>query len=82
LTVLYDRENTPELRLESASAGGPIAIEVPPDIQALKRDAPDVALGWRLASRKAFTLALGLGYEVRDFANGSYLLFQPGDEEG
>jgi predicted GNAT superfamily acetyltransferase len=78
VTILYDRENTPELHLELASADQSIAIHVPADIQILKRDAPDAALAWRIAVRRAFTFAMGMGYEVRDFANGSYILFPRG----
>jgi predicted GNAT superfamily acetyltransferase len=53
----------------------PIAIEIPPDINALPRE---MALKWRAETRRAFTEALKAGYIVTSFVRdqkaGKYLL--------
>jgi predicted GNAT superfamily acetyltransferase len=79
--ILVERAGTPELQLEGASAGRAVAIHVPPDIQGIKRNAPDDALAWRLAVRRAFAWAFSRGYAVYDFADGAYLLGPSGQEE-
>jgi predicted GNAT superfamily acetyltransferase len=54
-----------------------VLVEVPPDIQALKREAPKTAAAWRESTRRAFTHYLALGYEVAGFPRGFYLLQRP-----
>ena len=41
-------------------------VEVPTDIAILKRKAPDIALQWRLQTRKIFTAAFSTGYTAVD----------------
>ena len=41
-----------------------LLVEVPEDIQSLKRHDPKVAMDWRLQTRTAFTYYLSKGYEV------------------
>ena len=41
-----------------------LLVEVPEDIQGLKGHDPEVAMDWRLQTRKAFTYYLSKGYEV------------------
>jgi predicted GNAT superfamily acetyltransferase len=54
-----------------------VLIEVPPDIQALKRETPKQAAAWRESTRRAFTYYLALGYQVSGFTRGFYLLERP-----
>lgn len=54
-----------------------VLVEVPPDIQSLKREAPKTAVAWRKSTRRAFTHYLALGYEVSGFVRGFYLLQRP-----
>jgi predicted GNAT superfamily acetyltransferase len=59
-----------------------ILVEIPDDIGVLERRCPDVATGWREATRWAFTDALAAGYLVEEFyrecrngrAYGAYVL--------
>jgi predicted GNAT superfamily acetyltransferase len=59
------------------SAGDPlpeaarVLVAVPPDIQALKRDDPGAAFGWRASTRRAFEHYLARGYLVRGFVRGT-----------
>jgi predicted GNAT superfamily acetyltransferase len=73
---------TPVLGLEAAR----LTIEAPPDVQALKHLAPQVAAAWRSAMRAAFTHYLSRGWEVREFARDPerprYLLDRPAPELG
>lgn len=48
------------------SSGTDVTIEVPLDIQALKRVAPERAAEWRRVTREAFEHYLGEGYTVLD----------------
>jgi predicted GNAT superfamily acetyltransferase len=74
VSILSDGGGEPVLRLERELDGRPLRVDAPRDIQAIKREAPDVAAEWRLAQRAALTWALDRGYVVQDFAGGSYLL--------
>jgi predicted GNAT superfamily acetyltransferase len=58
------------------AGGEPLAVEIPDDIQAIKREAPEVALRWRLAVREAFSAALAVGYGAHDFRDGAYILLK------
>ena len=49
-------------------------IDVPLDIQAVKRDSPDEAAEWRRVTREAFEHYLGRGYVVVDAARGDDVL--------
>lgn len=55
-----------------------IAIGIPSDINALVQHSPELALKWRVETRRAFTEALDAGYIVtsfvRDQNGGKYLL--------
>lgn len=59
-----------------------VSIEIPTDIDELRRDDLDLARRWRVATRIAFLSALGAGYVVEDFVRfsrdsrprGAYLL--------
>ncbi len=55
-----------------------VAIEIPPDINALVQHDAEAALEWRAKTRRAFTDALEAGYIVtsfiRDQNSGKYLL--------
>jgi predicted GNAT superfamily acetyltransferase len=76
-TILQNREGRPELRIDDIVPGRPIAIEIPRDVQTIKREAPDTALSWRLAVRQAFSVAFDSGYEACDFRDGEYVLLPP-----
>jgi predicted GNAT superfamily acetyltransferase len=79
--ILRNRDGSPESHMDSVVAGLPIAIEVPGDVQAIKSNAPDIALSWRLAVRQAFTMSFGKGYQACDFHDGMYTLL-PAEESG
>jgi predicted GNAT superfamily acetyltransferase len=72
--ILRDQGGSPQLQTNGIVADLPIAIEVPRDIQAIKHEAPDLALAWRLAVREAFAVSLGKGYRASDFRDGAYIL--------
>jgi predicted GNAT superfamily acetyltransferase len=76
--ILTERAGSPELRLGGVPASRPVTIHIPRDLQALKRNAPDDALSWRLAVRRAFRWALSRGYVAQDFADSAYLLLPSG----
>jgi predicted GNAT superfamily acetyltransferase len=78
-TILRDGGEGPELRLDAMGGGGPLAIEIPADVQSMKREAPETALAWRLAVREAFTAALDAGYTACDFRDGAYRLVRSGE---
>jgi predicted GNAT superfamily acetyltransferase len=44
-----------------------VAIEIPGDVERLERDEQELARAWRVATREAFTSALGAGFFVKDF---------------
>ena len=57
-----------------------LLVEVPANFAEMQRRAPDVALAWRLSTRRIFQTYLGRGYRVVDFflsreaGRGHYLL--------
>jgi predicted GNAT superfamily acetyltransferase len=59
-----------------------LLIEIPSDIDSLRRERPELARAWQEVTRGAFTQALASGYVVRDFIRrgvngkqtGAYLL--------
>jgi len=57
-----------------------LLVEIPTGFSEIQRDAPDLALGWRLSTRRIFQAYLGRGYRVVDFflareaGRGQYLL--------
>jgi predicted GNAT superfamily acetyltransferase len=63
-----------------------VLLEVPRDIQALKRAEPERAVAWRALTRWAFEHLLGEGYRVADFQRGQagtrgcYVLLPPSDD--
>jgi predicted GNAT superfamily acetyltransferase len=60
--------------------GRPVAVEIPGNYTAMLAEAPDLALAWRLATRRIFTACLARGYRVtgfearRDTGGGRYVL--------
>jgi chorismate synthase len=72
--ILRNREGLPQFDGRALEDGLPIGIQIPPHLQQLKRDAPDVALAWRLAVRQAFSAAFAQGYLACDFREGAYVL--------
>ena len=61
-------------------SGRRLLVEIPMDFSDMQRKAPDLALEWRLATRRIFQTYLGRGYRVVDFflareaRRGHYLL--------
>lgn len=57
-----------------------VRIAIPPDIQSIKRSAPDLAMEWRMHTRTAFEFYLARGYTVvdvvREEARSCFLLQQ------
>ena len=75
-----------ELRLDGAETPVPIGgetvqVEIPADIQTVKREDPAAALRWRQETRAAFEHYLGRGYVVTGFERAAdrcrYLLSSP-----
>jgi predicted GNAT superfamily acetyltransferase len=63
------------LGLEGARGAECVAIRIPADVNALRRDDPGLAAAWREATRAAFTEAFAAGFAVEDFARqGGYIL--------
>jgi predicted GNAT superfamily acetyltransferase len=66
--VRVGRDDAPESFDEvEALKGGRVLVEIPGDIGALQKQNPSLAFEWRLATRRAFTSALGAGYVVEEF---------------
>ena len=65
-----------------------LLLEIPSDVQAMKRSDPALALDWRHAARAAFEAAFGAGYAAVEFlrsadGRGAYLLVpQPRRDAG
>ncbi|MFG3436305.1 GNAT family N-acetyltransferase [Nonomuraea sp. NPDC047897] len=60
-----------------------LALQVPENIEALRRTNPSAASAWRFGMRKAMTWALADGWEVVDVRrDGCYLLARPVDGSG
>ncbi len=47
-----------------------LLVEIPDNLNQLKRTQPDVALQWRLKTRIVFTTLFAQGYTVVDFVSG------------
>lgn len=73
-SLLQNREGLPSLDGDALDGHRPVGIHIPANLQQLKRDAPDVALAWRLAVRQAFSTAFARGYQATDFRDGAYVL--------
>jgi predicted GNAT superfamily acetyltransferase len=48
-----------------------VSIEIPAEINALRRERPELATAWREATRWAFSKALASGYQIEDFCGAS-----------
>ena len=55
------------VRAASRARGPRLSIEIPDDIDALKKDDLRLAQRWREATRKAFVAAFGKGYVAHGF---------------
>ena len=73
LSILSDVGGGPALDIPDRTPRV-VRIAAPTSVQRLKREAPELALDWRLAQRSAFTWAFERGYEVTGFADGSFIL--------
>jgi predicted GNAT superfamily acetyltransferase len=68
-----------------AREGRRVAVEIPMGFTDIQREAPELALSWRLQTREMFETYFGRGYRVVDFfldrprGRGRYLLAKPGD---
>lgn len=90
-TILVVNENLePVAPAEEPASTRFCAIEIPPDINRLWREDPELAARWRAATRTAFTRIIARGYEVREFwvaegrygNSGRYLLAKKSDRTG
>ena len=64
--------NAPQSSQSSEVAGQKdVSIEIPADINALRRDKPELAAMWREATRWAFSEAMASGYQIEDFCGAS-----------
>jgi predicted GNAT superfamily acetyltransferase len=80
--ILSDHGGKPTLSLVADALGTPLLVEVPKDVQRLKREDAETALAWRLAARQALSWAFSHGYAVRDFVHGSYVLVPDDGRDG
>ena len=70
--VQVGTNKVPQRRRSSEVAGqNDVSIEIPADINALRRENPELAGRWREATRWAFSEALGIGYQIEDFCGAS-----------
>lgn len=78
----------PEIsKITEGARGGLVSIEIPPDINELRRNDLELARRWREATRESFLAAFDTGYVAEEFfrarrngdAYGAYLLRQRGD---
>lgn len=60
----------PGAAVNELRAGAAVRIEVPPDIQQVKAEAPATAQAWRNTTRRAFLWYLERGYRVAGFLPG------------
>jgi len=58
---------------ELTSGNDVLRVSIPSDIGGLMNDDPDLALEWRLATRRAFEHLLSAGYEVVEFERGEWV---------
>jgi predicted GNAT superfamily acetyltransferase len=78
--ILTNEAGSPVLQLDEwhriilPPAGLLLTIAVPPNVQRLKKDDPEAALAWRLATRRAFIWAFERAYTACDFDHDVYLL--------
>jgi len=69
---------------EPVAAGSTISLarvllcQVPEDIVALRRANPSLAREWRMALRRAFTAAIGAGYEVSGATRSGWYVLETG----
>ena len=57
------------VRVEFKGRGKRVSVEIPDDIDALKKDDLALAQRWREATRRAFVAAFGKGYIVHGFVS-------------
>ncbi|WP_030742494.1 hypothetical protein [Streptomyces sp. NRRL F-5135] len=73
--VLRSVGGRPQLDLNQAASVSRCTLEIPPDIEALRRRQPEAAIDWRLALRRALDVLLQEGWVVVDFdRQGHYCL--------
>lgn len=75
VTVLRSERGRPVLDLDEARDAQHCFVEVPSDIEVMRRDDPDLAAEWRVGLRHALGTLLRSGWVVVDFdRRGHYLL--------
>ncbi len=57
-------------------SGETARLEIPSHFDAIRREDPVAAQGWRVRTREAFQRAFAEGYEVVDFVQGAYVLMK------
>jgi len=62
----------------STSSARVLLCQVPDDIVSLRRSDPELARGWRVALRKAFTEAIDAGYEVSGATRSGWYVLEIG----
>lgn len=65
LTARLEPDGLPRPQTPALDLPGPALVEIPSDIQNLKRLAPEIAREWRTATRTAFMHYLNRGFVVR-----------------
>jgi predicted GNAT superfamily acetyltransferase len=72
--ILANEDGSPVLQFDEEAIGRSLTIAVPPSAQRLKKENPEAALAWRLATRRAFVWAFEHGYAAHDMDHNTYLL--------
>jgi predicted GNAT superfamily acetyltransferase len=81
--VLTVGERTQPSPVDTSTTGRRVAVEIPVGFPEMQASDPDLALAWRLATRRAFTTYFARGYRAVDFflerkrGRGRYLLALP-----
>ncbi|GAB3921495.1 hypothetical protein GCM10029976_008620 [Kribbella albertanoniae] len=80
--VLRNDGDQPHVQLP-ATGDGPLTLQIPTDIEGLRRTNPTAASAWRAGLREALTWALADGWRVVDVRrDGCYLLERPAESGG
>ncbi|GAA0592553.1 GNAT family N-acetyltransferase [Kribbella sandramycini] len=81
--VLSRQGDRPQLQLPAGESNGPLTLQIPADIEGLRRTNPAAASAWRAGLRAALTWALADGWKVVDVRrDGCYLLERSGKSGG
>lgn len=70
--ALHNMNGEPRLDLGAVVTAQRCRVEIPSDIEGMRRDQPELAGRWRLALRDALAVLMNDGWRVTDFARRGY----------